>query len=698
MFYLFLFQESTSRRNVAVIQPHKTSARAFPSSPIICTLCETRLSSLQRLRTHGASAHNIPAGSVAMNMLVQGAQRLACPFWRVCTASRLSRLLGQFASSAHFTLKVKEVLKFHNILVEGEFPSNSISSEPSAPPLPPHLSRAPAATYVQSTPPEVTTPAVSIRNSDVPNRSAVAPKKEVGRGSRGQVSKSLQKTVLTKNFCSVELCKLSKLYQNACSNLKDGRKLSSVVRTAQYLHRYISFCRMLLPGGENISEWHLVTSTGVVDEYISCLTGVFRPFTIKNHGQEVVRFLRDAGTMGEVSRDMPHGLRAARLQALTKWEDCLTKLLRTGRSFQRNRILQGQFQPCSFRAIFDYLQDESTVRRMIASLSRLEEHFEGDCNRSREVPSNFTEDWLRITRFLVCTVLCQGMRLCVVQNLKLAEYDSAKQHCSTYVIRVAEHKTQAIYGAACFVLSGLKKDLWDRYRCLRAKVLVKEDALDSYFLNSSGSKISSSMLEDLNVYLRSRGHEPVTHTLVRKSIETLNQLYASDLGRSKFSGSNAVCSAVQTYLCHSAPVVGKHYVFRTDQTVVNEADLVNRVVLQSILESVILDRAHQLLPNDCFGNEFPTKEKLLSLLQEVCPELGLQVQELCDYVYRQVQIRWSQSFLDALVSRLKIKVGRECLNGEDQRQTAKTVVSDLPSVWNPHKGDIVMRILNCMRL
>lgn len=206
------------------------------------------------------------------------------------------------------------------------------------------------------------------------------------------------------------------------------------------------------------------------------------------------------------------------------------------------------------------------------------------------------------------------------------------------------------------------------------------------------------MLEDLNVYLRSRGHEPVTHTLVRKSIETLNQLYASDLGRSKFSGSNAVCSAVQTYLCHSAPVVGKHYVFRTDQTVVNEADLVNRVVLQSILESVILDRAHQLLPNDCFGNEFPTKEKLLSLLQEVCPELGLQVQELCDYVYRQVQIRWSQSFLDALVSRLKIKVGRECVNGEDQRQTAKTVVSDLPSVWNPHKGDIVMRILNCMRL
>lgn len=611
--------------------------------------------------------------------------------WRVCTASRLSRLLGTFAANAHFTLKVMEVLKFHNILIEGDLSPTSISSEqPSSAPL--MQSRAPAASYAQTTAPEVTKPDVPMkRNSDVP-------KKEVGRGSRGQVSKSLQKTVLTKNFSSVELCKLSKLYQNACSNLKDGRKLSSVVRTAQYLHRYISFCRLLVPGGENISEWHLVTSTEVVDEYISCLTSVFRPFTIKNHGQEVVRFLRDAGTMGVLSTDMPNGLRAARLHALTKWENCLTKLLKTGRSFQRNRILEGRFQPCSFRAIFDYLQDQSILRRMMASFSRLEDHYQGDCSLRREVPLNFTEDWLRITRFLACTVLCQGMRLCVVQNLKLSEYDSATQHCSTYVVRVSEHKTQSIYGAACFVLSGLKKELWDRYRSLRAKILVKEDALDNYFLNSSGSKISSSMLEDLNVYLQSCGHEAVTHTSVRKSIETLNQLYASDLGRGKLSGGNAVCNAVQTYLCHSAPVVGKHYSFRTDQTVVNEADLVNRVVLQSVLENVILDRAHQLLPNDCSGNEFPTKEKLLSLLQDVCPELGLQVQELCDYVYRQVQIRWTQSFLDTLVSRLKVKVGRECLNGEDQRQTAKTVVSDLPSVWNPHKGDIVMRILNCMRL
>lgn len=663
-------------------------------------MCNRRLSSIPRLRTHVVAVHGLRTGSVALSMAVAASQRLAAPYWHVGDYERLLRLIGTSAHNDEVVRMLLFVLWHHNVRIEGapnhlleQLGNNHLAGDFLLKERCEDITSRGANQNAVGPFPGCVTDSTSGGNTSLRGGNPSRP--DLGRGSRSEVSSALKKSLLTRSFSSIELGHVASVYLSAVSSLPEARKASSCLRTAQYVHRFVAFVQALSPVVGEENEWKIVLRTDFVREYVEALKGIFRPHTVRNHSQELVKFLRDVGSIPALLKSLPPGLRKFRENALSLWEKTLVQLNKYGRHFQRTRVVSGYFKPCSFFGISCYLRDNEVIFKVNCAFVKLEEHF-GTCDDVAGqgvsgAESGLIDCWVTIVRYLVTSVLMQGMRLCVVQNIKLSEFDSKQQHGPYYIVRVREHKTSVIYGDAAFVLNSLTKDLWERYRALRSKVAANKE-VDYFFVSSSGTQVSGDLLKDLNVYLSRNGHPEVNHTHVRKSIESLNSIYGDELG----SRAGAMSDHVQNYLCHSPAVVKKHYSFRTNETVVYQWTSVRRVVSQDILLEFITRKANDILPRDPLGIDFPTRKGLLSRVKDLCPKSQSDFCEMTQSVYRQIQLKWTQSYLKSIVEMIRCQISSKVFSkSSEMQECAKELVNNLGEVWVPMKSEILLSVLNC---
>lgn len=660
-------------------------------SPIMCTNCNQRVSTMQRLETHLMAKHNFKMDTEAMRLAKRAAQQLACPLWRVSTDGRVRLLMAGFGAVDEDMFKiVKYVLYHHNVLIEGGDGDDDecMDIDENVPHVVPKRSdRVCVNANVNKS--------VLVVKEKIPFKSQLQTKNlACGRGSRSLVTKSLKSSHLIKHFSTAKLCKIVKEYGEAA---RDSRQPRSVTRTCQYVHRYIQFVKYMHANKDTASEWRMLLCGDFIDQYLIQLKSVFRPLTVKNHCMEVCKFLRDAKNLPKFNALVPiHWKGDPLTKASALWEVHLKSVQKAGKDFQRTRVLGGQVKVVSFLPIFEYLHDKEVLISLVVSFNRLEDILSKESINSATlgVESIYIDSWLKIVRYLVASVLPQGQRLCVFQNLKISEYDRAKQMGSFFIVRVSKHKTQAIYGDACFVLPLTLKETWDRYR--RIRNFVAPSSPDApFFVNSSGSELTGGSIEDLNSYLRKRGHFEISHSDVRKSVETLSTLYQADYGRS--ASGNALISTVQHFLCHSDRVVQSHYAFRTDEVVAQQARIVERIVAQNVMLTALLGNCQDYLPNGGKGENFPIKIKLLQIFQKRHTLFGLLVNDMSDYNYHEIVLKWTQANLESVVDALRTElvaiVGVNTCT-EEVTTSARHLVSDLPNIWNAMKPHILIKILS----
>lgn len=620
--------------------------------------------------------------------------------------------MGDFSLNKELMTSVSALLHAHNVKIHGSPVSLTLTRNNDRA----HFSSGLSSTH--SEPGNVTS---------VKNVSSVAaeidPKSEnfgkqstVGRGSRTRTTKLLRSSLLAGMFCSTELCAVSRKYIELSLVVPEGRKRASVIKTAQYVHRYYSFCitmgtepmnvgtkcrvKDITNDLENDTFWRVLTQVCYIDAYIADLKQVFRIVTVKNHAQEVIRFLQDSSSLPALSKLVPISLRQARSDAIEVWRTKLSILQKGFRVFQKRRMICGEFERCSFLAISNYMREESVLDQVKKSLNRIKGFLYDGNFTGCGLPAEYSEAWLSLVRFLVVSVLTQGMRHVVICNLKTKEFEAASPYGSVRVVRVADHKTCSVYGAATIVLSGLKYDYWREYCCLRLKLRAKPGSEEFFFINGCGSQITASMLEDLNRYLISQNCSAVSHTTVRKNIETLSQLFASDI---RYNGRNGdgsnVTRAVQTYLCHSSSVTNDHYAYRTDEVVVSQYSIENHVVHQSIAQELITDQIEELIPEDYYeGEKFPTKEQLLRRIYEKFPNLGLTIDTLSCHAYRQAEVKWAEKNACKMELYLIQKFRSMVMAGDvhNVQNLARDFVFSLPPVWVSFKSDFLAKVFSSL--
>lgn len=501
-----------------------------------------------------------------------------------------------------------------------------------------------------------------------------------GRGSRSVTSRSLAHSPLATHFQQGNFCRLAALYQEAKTG-RDGIQPATLLKTTQYLHRYVEFCRK-----SNLNErdeWRLVTSHVLAEQFLVELKNVFRPVTVKNHASAVLRFLRDAEGLATVAADMTEGLEDRYRRAIAHWTEIVKKTDRDARKHQNARITSGDFTPCKFGLIRRYTSDPTELGRVEQNLVELEESFRTarDATPS-QIPNHLHQAWLGVTRFLVVSVLEQGQRLCVYQNLTQDEYREGRMACAKFVVRIKNHKTSAFFGPACLILEGNTLRLWNRYAALREQIRTEDD---KFLLTPNLTPVPATILCDLNAYLNRHGAPVVNFSDVRKSIETLAQFFADAVTGSK--------DAVQLHLGHGSAVTAAHYQFKTDAVLVQQAKAVTSVVEQSLMPDYIWNEKDTLLPESGF-DRFPSRDDLFRSVLAFS-ETPVRVSHICRYAYDEIRRRWLEEHFDQVRTTLASRIASANPTSVLARSmTLRNHLQRLDEVWSNHLTDLESAVLN----
>jgi hypothetical protein len=534
-----------------------------------------------------------------------------------------------------------------------------------------------------------------------------------GRGSRYCANRAIFHSGLVARFSEGNLCDLANQYLAEAKRLS-GRKIAGCLRTAQVLHRYLAFLRKVHSGGQELprdlsTDWRLVVSVDHVEDFVLALQSCMRPLTVRNQAQEILRFLKDGGAYGGLIRSLPRGLRAARVTAVDRWTLTFSRLQKLGHKFSRVRVLKGDLEPLSFFLLQSYLSDPRVLSSLDDAFQKLELRMNSAYSKDSfgygnvpflEYVQTLNNDWLFVVRFLVCSVLVQAQRLCVHLNLKLVEFEAARSYGALTVVRVEDHKTSSFYGAAAIVLDSRRRELWNRYWTLRVRF---GNPFGPFLVNACGSKLSSNCLEHLNHYLVNNGRRPVSHTHVRRHVETASTLYACGAAGETPA---VFLQAIQNFLCHSGAVVTAHYRFRTDEVICDQYRTLMYVVDQSVGLEVALRYKDRVLPESPLGRDFPSAAELLARLNALSLSF-LQMNDVSHYLYKQVQRKWLEvtyaRLLQALDKEMRQKIpdGITSSGSELQAyvvaQAAEATVEMIGSVWDCHKADIRLHLVRTYR-
>jgi hypothetical protein len=515
---------------------------------------------------------------------------------------------------------------------------------------------------------------------------------QCSRGSRREVSLKLKSTVLTPSFVASSLCDVAELYLKAAT-VHSGRRRAGVLRTAQLVHRFIAFTKLSLGLTDDDCEWAAAFNLDSVDDYISSLRTAFRPVTVRNHGIEVLRFLRDAGSYAELVRAMPAGLRAGRLKAVEHWANVVKGLEKRYRTSQRELILSGSFEAVKMLPIREYLDDKEVRAKVDAALQNLDKVLSdlernmplGSLPAFESMPANFTTDWLTVVRYLAVTVLLQGHRLCVVQNLLMTEYRQATTHGVYSVVRVKQHKTSSFFGPASIVLDYRLMSLWEKFAKIRRRIGSPHR---NFFLNSCGSPSSSNFLENLDSFLATGGHVPVTHSMIRKSLETQAQVLLGG-GEEEAVSAKLAMKQVESFLCHGSTVTRSHYRFKTNAVVIAEFKVVDTLVKRCISVEAAWKYRNEVLGEDLSGTTFPSMEAVVRKLHKVRPGLS-DIAALSPMAYNEICEKWRNHYVGALLAGLKSAFDTQ--RGGQPGIKARMIVDSLGTVWDPIKLELGVKL------
>jgi hypothetical protein len=676
------------------------------------------MSSVQRLRTHAEAKHKFNPTGAMMETYFESAMRLNSTGWRISTLGRLRELLGSYGRNDGVVTAVVAVLYEFNYRIQAE---DGSLMQPSSSAGEQHhdsaagVARAPMDCDDDNKAGVVLQVAAKGCPIDGPLRPGTGRDCLSGRGSRHCANQAIFHSGLVARFSEGILSLLANDYFAEAKRLS-GRKSAGCLRTAQVLHRYLEFQRKVR--GPDVprdlaTDWRLAVSVAHVEDFVLALQSCLRPHTVRNQAQEILRFLKDAGAYGNLLKTLPRGLRSARLTAIDRWTVVFSRLQKQGQKFTRARVLRGELEPLSFLLLRKYLTDPRIVASLKDSFEKLELRMNSSYNKENfgygtvpflEFVPSLSNDWLFVVRFLVCSVLMQAQRLCVHLNMTLAEFEAARKCGPLTVIRVEDHKTSSIYGAAAIVLDCRTLDSWNRYHSLRVRF---GNPSYPFLLNACGSKLSSNCLEHLNYYMVNNASKAVTHNHVRRHVETASTLYAH--GNPSAPGakaSEAFLHSIRTFLCHSGAVVRSHYLFRTDEIIIGQYRTLMYVIDQSVALELSVRCSDRVLPQNPLGRDFPTPAQLVALLNAVDPSL-VQLNEIHDYVYKEVKRKWLEASYDRLLRILLQEMKEKIPDGLPSSssnlraflvaQAAESAVEGCGSVWDCLKSDIKMELAKMYR-
>lgn len=623
-----------------------------------CPLCPAVVSSKQRLQSHARAAHRIDGDSQNMGNFAENASNINRSGQRRTSASKVAQLMGPYSQDPHIVQMCHRLLKEHHYAVEGDAEDHG------------------GAGTVPVTSPNFGTPAVirPLERSHPPPHRNLTP----GRGSRRMTTAALSASRILPDFKSKELCSLAELYLETKS-VQSGVKSHSVLRTAQCLHRFIAFAQQCEGFQQTTDQWTLVTRLTLADLFVKELRQVFRPMTVLNHAKDIHRFLEETNSSEPLSSLLPADLKQDHLRATVHWKKLCKTEERNYRAFQRARVTAGAFVPASFKLIRQYLRDESVLGKLESALRSLEAEFV----LNGEITAALSNSWLHVTRFLIVSVLEQGQRLCVLQNLTLEEFNSGKLVCSKFVLRINNHKTSTFFGPASLILDGATLFAWQRYCALRTKLATPSQM---FLLTPSCQPIAASALSPLNQYLNQRGAPAVNFSDVRKSIETLTQLYSDNASH------NETRAAVQQYLCHGAAVTSSHYRYRTDSVLLLQAKCVKSVIDQSLLKGVVWELRDEILPSSGY-DPFPSRRELHARLVRCSPD-PVTVDTITPFAYDEICKEWLREMYPEVLASLRAAVPHTA--GAPAMARAKQLrdlLSKLGPIWSDHITDFEIAIL-----
>lgn len=467
------------------------------------------------------------------------------------------------------------------------------------------------------------------------------------RGSRRETRENMLAKGFITDFKTAGYGSLGSLF----IGVLDGKVPSSIVHgTARALMQFETWAT----ARTSTDPWTCITDQCRLTDYVESLRPVLRPASIRNYVCAIHRFLKALGVFPQLSIHVPPTVRP-QIESAT---DCVRKLWnksdRWRATFQRRRILAGDFTPVNLLAVRTYVSDRGVIARTKANLSSLEKHgLEGNA-----------KIWSAVVSFLVAQVSEQGPRLCALQALRAREFTQARAVVGYMLIRIEEHKTEGSFGDAVIVLRNFEFELWLRYSQLRAKYFPGKV---HFLLRADGTQITPKVLTPLNGWLAKEGERTANHTDIRKSVTIIDRQY----------NQNGEGRQTDGFLNHSRPVADANYYYRTDNARLAEWLATNDALEQSYL--VALTRKPGILPKTPLAS-FPTRERVFSRLEPHRIVLGLIASEIKTHAWLIIRQEWRTKQFSSLIPLLIDRV-RAVKPSGFPIHAVKTVVSQLDSVW-----------------
>lgn len=386
--------------------------------------------------------------------------------------------------------------------------------------------------------------------------------------SRRDSLQLLKKSGFVHSFVSVKYCRLAQLYEEFCdAEVTPANKLA----TKQKIHRYVDWAV-----SKGNSEFQALRSKQLATDFCTEIARIMKPNSVRNHCAAITDLITVLTSTKAARREIPKAYRSSLQTARFHWNFLKKRSEKKARVLQRRKMVTTPFEDAPGYLAALYIHEKRKSGDLEQCLLDVEAH-------------RATDEDARLILSVLAAILClHGQRKVSALALTFEEICKASYHNGRHIVRIQVNKTSDAFGPSVLGLKRSQYDLFKRYG--EARHCAPGDAL----LTNLKKKPCRNYLTLLEDFVESRrGARPkLFFNSFRKTLETNKKLGASthDTG------------LVSSYLSHSPDVSRKHYEFKTDPVIFEEAQEVESIWFQLAALTVLTDpQLNEALPKHCLG-------------------------------------------------------------------------------------------------